>query len=209
MRLLKIVLLIIKWVVIGIAAFFFSIFMNYHLISWYSSGKISRDPGDLPGQTSLLVLGAGHIKPDQWINYTLLNRLDATRTLYESGKVQQIIVSGSYTSPEFNEAGDMRNALITFGIPENKIISDTLGNRTLSSVMNLDKRFGVKKVVIVSQRRQLERAIFLSSCMGIEATGMQANPPPYAHKLWTIREYLSRVKATCDCISLVTGIKDN
>jgi SanA protein len=178
-----------------------AIFLNYHLISFSAQGRIYGNTKDINFRKYTLVMGAGHYKPDKWINHTFNDRMYTAVKLYTDKKTEKIIASGTRTSDYYDEVSDMRNVLVEYGIPKEDIITDFGGNRTWSSVQRTLKYHLADTIIIVSQRGQLERALFVAGCMGMDAVGLLAEPSPRKHKAWTIREYLARVKCTYDCIA--------
>lgn len=185
-----------------------AIVLNFYFIRLITSNCIYQHSGELIFHEYALVPGSGHYKPEAWTNYTLLNRLNAAVDLYRQQKVRKIIVSGTYTNDEFNETGDMRKLLITFGVAEKDILSDSLSLRTWDTMRHLQTMFGAKDVVVVTQRKQLERALFIGKCLGIETDGLMALPPPHGHIYHTVREYLARSKAVYDCLTFQLGLKN-
>ena len=89
-------------------------------------------------------------------------------------------------------------------IPEDKIILDYAGFRTLDSVVRAKEIFGQNSITIISQPFHNERAIYLANNYGIEAIGYNAQDVEYWKKKLKIhgREYLARVKMFID---LCTG----
>jgi len=146
-------------------------------------------------------MGAGHYKPDKWINHSFNHRMYTAVKLYTSGKTAKIIASGLRNSDEYDEVTDMKNVLLEYGIPAKDIISDFGGVRTWSSLDRAFNYYKVDTIIIVSQRDQLERALFIANCIGMNAVGIEADPIPNKHRIWTIREYLARVKCTFDCLT--------
>lgn len=63
----------------------------------------------------------------------------------------------------------MRNALVAGGVPDTRIHSDYAGFSTLDFIARAREVFGVKEVVIVSQRFHNERALFLAQHNGLDA----------------------------------------
>jgi SanA protein len=177
------------------------IFLNYHMISFSAQSRVYERSADIAFRKYTLVMGAGHYKPDKWINHTFNHRMYTAVKLYTEKKTDKIIASGTRTSDYYDEVSDMRNVLLEYGIPRGDIITDFGGNRTWTSVLRAHKYHKADTIIIVSQRDQLERALFAASCMGVNAVGLLAEPSPWKHRAWTIREYLARVKCTWDCIS--------
>lgn len=74
-------------------------------------------------------------------NLFYATRIEATKLLYEKGKIHQIIVSGDNSDPSYNEPEFMKNSLIKAGIPESAITLDYAGFRTLDSVVRAKEVF--------------------------------------------------------------------
>ena len=68
----------------------------------------------------------------------------------------------------------MRRALVKRGVPEDRIVSDPRGMRTLDSVVRAKEIFGTDTVLLISQRFHNERAIYLAKANGIRAYGFNA-----------------------------------
>lgn len=178
-----------------------AIFLNYHIISLSVSGKIYDTPQEIAFRKYTLVMGGGNYRPGLWVNHTFNHRMQATAKLYKENKTEKIIASGALTTSELDEVGDMKYVLLEYGIPEQDIITDYEGIRTWASVERAFTFHNTDTIIIVSQCDQLERALFIARCIGMDAIGLRAEPTPRRHRAWTIREYLARVKCTLDCIA--------
>jgi|GEM_PF-998265 len=176
------------------------VFLNYHMISWIASGRIYDQIDQLPAGEFALVMGAGNYEPDKWINHSFDHRMIAVEMLYSKRKMNKIIVSGKNVAGNYNEPAEMKSVLVQLGIPSDNILMDLSGERTWLSVLGIKENFKVKKVLIISQRGQLERAIFLARSIGIDAVGYVAEPTPRNWRYWQIREYLARLKCVADCV---------
>jgi SanA protein len=175
--------------------------INYFLIT-ISVRHLILEKNTAPESGSwILVPGAGNSEPGQWVNYTFENRMEAAKNLWSADSTSHFIVSGMIKPPYYDEPADMKERLIQYGIPETYITCDTNGTRTWNSVKNSGMIAKGRNLVIVSQQEHLERALFCAACQGIRSGGIAAEPPPYAHRYWTYREYLARVKATMDCVA--------
>jgi len=194
---LRVLLVLVLLPIVGLLA----IFLNYQLISLSASGRIYKHAEDVGFRNYTLVMGAGHYKPDKWINHTFNHRMYTAAKLYADKETSKIIVSGLRSSDEYDEVTDMKNVLLEYGIPQKDIITDFGGVRTWSSVERAFHYHKADTIIIVSQRGQLERALFVAGCMGMDAVGLEAEPSPYKYRGWVIREYLARVKCTLDCVS--------
>ena len=164
-----------------------------------SAPYISDDPARLPDVEFALVLGAAPIGPEGGPNRYLVYRLDAAATLWQSGKVKKLLVSGDKRPPDYDEPAAMEAGLIRRGVPASAIVRDELGVRTLASIQRAETEFGQKRMIIVSQRFHLSRAIFLARERDIEAWGFEARDVARAYSILTeLRRYPSALRAYVD-----------
>ena len=113
------------------------------------------DIAKLPSVDVALVLGTAPIGPEGGPNRYFVYRLDAAAALWKAGKAKYFIVSGSGEEP-----AAMRAGLIERGVPAEAIYRDPAGYRTWDSVLRARDVYGQKRIVIVSQRFHLDRALF-------------------------------------------------
>lgn len=130
-------------------------------------------------------------------NLFFKHRIEAAAELWQAGKVRGFIVSGDNSRDDYNEPEDMKQALIEKGVPAEKIVCDFAGLRTMDSVIRVEKIFGVKKVVLVSQKFHNERAAYIAQKRGIDAIGYNAKNVTI-NKYTERREYLARVRMWAD-----------
>lgn len=139
--------------------------------------------------------------PNKYFTY----RIEAAVALYEAGKIQYILVSGDNHKLGYNEPEEMKQALISKGVPEDRIVLDYAGFRTLDSVVRAKEVFGNEQFVIISQQFHNERALFLALHNGIKAVGFNAQDVTAYYGFKTrLREYLARTKLFLD---LQWGVK--
>ena len=157
---------------------------------------------DVPARKVGLVLGAPTLfggRP----NPVLARRIRAAAELYHAGKVQTLVVSGA-SRPErfYDEIPAMTQDLVALGVPEDAIVRDGKGFRTLDSVLRMRDVFGYDDFITVSQWDHCERALYLADHHGITTIGYEAGMPPEMYlNEWiaaAIRENLARVKAVLD-----------
>ena len=142
----------------------------------------------------IIVLGAGVWGDEP--SPMLEDRLLKGKELYENGISKKIIVSGDHGKKDYNEVGVMKKYLIDNGIPSEDIFMDHAGFSTYDSIYRLKEIFEAKKVVIVTQKYHLYRALYIASKLGIEAYGIEADniPYPFINIKNEIREVLARDK---------------
>ena len=145
------------------------------------------------------MLGAAPIGPEGGPNRYFEYRLDAAAALFKAGKVKFLLVSGDNRVPDYDEPTAMRAGLIGRGVPAEAIYRDFAGLRTRDSILRAETVFGQKRVIVVSQRFHLSRAIFLARKEGIEAWGFEARDVTRAYSLLTeLRRYPSALRAYWD-----------
>ena len=139
-------------------------------------------------------------------NYFFIYRLDAAEQLYKTGKIDLILISGDENSLDsINEPECMRDSLIARGLSANAIILDGKGYRTINSVINANKVYGLKSFTIISQKFHNERAIYQAEHLGLDVENIQAynakDPKSRRAYLTIIREYFARVKMFIDLLT--------
>ena len=139
-------------------------------------------------------------------NYFFIYRLDAAEQLYRAGKIKQILISGDENSLDgVNEPECMRDSLVARGVPTSAIILDGKGYRTINSIINANKVYGLKSFTIISQEFHNERAIYQAEHLGLDVENLQAynakNPKSTRALITYAREYLARVKMFWDLIT--------
>ena len=91
------------------------------------------------------------------------------------------------------------------GILAKDIILDGKGYRTINSIINANKVYGVKSFTIISQKFHNERAIYQAEHLGLDVENLQGYnakmPKSRRAFLTTIREYFARVKMFIDLIT--------
>jgi SanA protein len=139
-------------------------------------------------------------------NYFFIYRIDAAEQLYRAGKIEQILISGDENSLDgVNETECMRDSLVARGVPASAIVLDGKGYRTICSVINANKLYGLKSFTIISQKFHNERAIYQAEHLGLDIENIQEynakDPKSRRAYLTTIREYFARVKMFLDILA--------
>lgn len=148
-----------------------------------------------------LVLGSAKYTTQGNVNLYYKYRLEAAFQLYKSGKIKCILISGDNSRKDYDEPTDFKNDLIKKGVPENKIVLDYAGFRTLDSVVRAREIFGLTALTIISQKFHNERAIYLANHFNIDAVAYNAKAVSKRYSIKTsLREYLARTKASLDIL---------
>lgn len=163
-----------------------------------SAGHLYRTD-TAPAAPVALVLGAG-LLPDGTPSQYLRDRLDDAATLYRTGRVAALLVSGDNGTVSHDEPTAMRDYLAAHGVPATQVIRDYAGFDTYDSCARAKRIFGVSRALVVTQEFHLPRAVFLCRQAGIDAAGV-ADPHPGGVGLrFTLREIPAAVKASWDAI---------
>lgn len=165
---------------------------------WASRGRLFSDTKDIPSDKIGLVFGTTD-RVNGRENLYFRYRIDAAETVWKAGKVKTFIVSGDNRSQYYNEPEKMKQALMERGIPGDRIVCDYAGLRTLDSVVRAKEIFGTSSILVISQRFQNERAIYLAKANGIDAYGFNARDvQTHAGMKTKFREIGARVKMWLD-----------
>lgn len=169
-----------------------------------AKGKVFSDIDSIQYNKVGLLLGTTpQARFDRITNYFFIYRIDAAEQLYKAGKIEKILISGDENSLDgVNEPECMRDSLVARGVPASAIILDSKGYRTICSVVNANKVYGLKSFTIISQKFHNERAIYQAEHLGLDIENIQAynakDPKSRRAYLTTIREYFARVKMFLD-----------
>lgn len=177
---------------------------NYLVVA-FAKNKTFSEVDTIPTNRVGLLLGTSKNIRNGHVNLYFAYRVNAAVELFEKGKIEYILVSGDNRKKGVDEPNDFKDALIDKGIPEDRIILDFAGFRTLDSVVRAKRVFGQETVTIISQKFHNERAIYLAEHKGLKAIGYNAKGVSlrYGFKV-VLREYLARVKVFID---LLLGIQ--
>ena len=147
----------------------------------------------------IIILGAGIVegKPSHMLEDRLLEGIK----LYQNNISNKIIMSGDHGRKEYDEVNVMKNYAIQKGVPSENIFMDHAGFSTYESIYRARDIFKARKVVIVTQKYHLYRALYIANQLGIEAYGVGADPRQYVGRIYReMREILARNKDFIKCI---------
>ena len=157
------------------------------------------DYSNLKDIDCIIILGAGiwGDSPSPMLQDRLLQGIE----LYESNVSSKIIMSGDHGREEYDEVNVMKQYAIDNGVPSEDIFMDHAGFSSYESIYRAKEIFGAKKVVIVTQKYHLYRALHIANSLGLEAYGVGADPRQYVGAIYReIREILARNKDFVKCL---------
>lgn len=152
-------------------------------------------PEAAPAAPVAIVLGA-RVFPSGAPSAILADRLETAVALYESGRVQKLLLSGDHGHSSYDEANAMLEYVRAHGVPEEDIFTDHAGFSTYDTMYRARDVFLVAEALVVTQRFHLDRAVYTARALGIEAVGVAADLRPYpGEPRFRTREWFARVKA--------------
>ena len=193
-KLLIILLAIIMMIIIAVVT------INIYVKSTTRKQIITNnDFSNLNDIDCIIVLGAGiwGEKPSPMLEDRLLEAVK----LYKNNVTSKIIMSGDHGSKDYDEVNVMKEFAIEQGVPSENIFMDHAGFSTYESLYRAKEIFQAKKVIIVTQKYHLYRALYIANKLGLEAYGVGADPRKYVGATYReFREILARNKDFVKCI---------
>ena len=200
MKRFLIYVLLIVFISLVIACFFVW-FANYKIVS-ATRNYIYDNVEDVSYNKVGLLLGTSKQLRNGRANPFFERRIKAAEELYKLGKIEYIVASGDNSRKHYNEPQQMKDDLVALGIPDSVIYLDYAGFRTLDSVVRMEKIFGQKQFVVISQKFHNERAIYIAQYHGLVATGYNAEDVDGRNgKKVAFREKFARVKVFVDFLT--------
>lgn len=181
---------------IVVLIFLFALIVNLNIVAntndnIYSIDELIKISDDYD---CILILGAG-VRNDGSPTPMLNDRLITGYKAFADGKANIILLSGDSEKDTYTETVTMKNVLISQGVEEDKIASDGYGLSTYESIWRAKYVYGYDKILIVSQKYHLHRAIYIANELGMTAYGIDAALQGYAKQpIYDLREYLARIK---------------
>ncbi|WP_290091234.1 ElyC/SanA/YdcF family protein, partial [uncultured Duncaniella sp.] len=196
--------LLIKRLALSLAAFLllivaFTVYANV-MVEKAANERVYTSVDAIPYNRVALLLGTNPLNKWGRPNSYFTNRIKTASELFHAGKVDYIIASGDNHTKDYDEPTAMRDSLMAHGVPEDRIILDFAGFRTLDSVVRAKEIFGCDSLTIISQADHNARALYLAEANGIESVAVSA---PLRAGKWVrtrlaIREWLARDKMMLD-----------
>ncbi|MBE5815797.1 MAG: SanA protein [Clostridiales bacterium] len=148
----------------------------------------------------ILVLGCG-LRRDGYPSQMLCDRLDVAIEAYRMGLAPKLLMSGDHGQDHYDEVNAMKDYAMAKGIPSEDIFMDHAGFSTYESMYRAKAIFHCDRVIVVTQRYHLYRAIADARAMGMEAAGISSDARSYARQWYfDIREVAARAKDTLYCL---------
>ena len=173
--------------------------INFYVKATTKKQIISETEANIENIDCIVVLGAGiwGDKPSPMLEDRLLQAI----SLYNNNVSSKIIMSGDHGTQDYDEVNIMKQFAIEKGVASEDIFMDHAGFSSYESIYRAKEIFQAKKIIIVTQKYHLYRAIYIANQLGIEAYGVGSDPRQYVGATYReIREILARNKDFVKCI---------
>ena len=171
-------------------------------VQWSTADQIlnATDASKLSDIDCILVLGCS-VKEDGRPSDMLHDRLRRGVELYELGASPKLLMSGDHGRQDYDEVAAMKQFAIDAGIASCDIFMDHAGFSTYESIYRAKEIFQADKILIVTQKYHLYRALYIANQLGVEAYGVDADYRTYiGQTIRDLREVLARNKDFLICI---------
>jgi SanA protein len=157
----------------------------------------------VPANEAALVLGTAPVLANGVPNRYFVARINAAAALYYAGKAKVLLLSGNGRDDSYNEPMAMREALMAKGVPNEVLMEDRAGMRTLDSVVRAKLVFGFDRLTVISQEFHNRRALFFCKHFQIDGVALNATSVDGIHS-WrlTCREFAARAIAVLNVCSM-------
>ena len=163
-----------------------------------------NDASALQNVDCILVLGCGVYANGQ-PSAMLADRLKQSVALYKEGAAPKLLMSGDHGQASYDEVNVMKQYALDAGVPSADVFMDHAGFSSYESIYRAKDIFQAKKIIIVTQKYHLHRALHIANALGLEAYGVSADYRSYRGQfVRDIREILARNK---DFVTSITKPK--
>lgn len=168
-----------------------------------TSGQIYQSPDDLENLSNVdcvIVLGAG-LKADGTPSHMLEDRIKVAVDVYNATGADYILMSGDRSGEYYDEPAAMKKYAESLGVDPSRILIDECGFSTYESMERADELFEFDKVIVITQKYHLHRALYISNAMDYDALGVSSDLRQYSGQpIRELREILARVKDFFMCL---------
>lgn len=182
--------MVIACVAVGMGA----LGINGYVVIHSGKNIVSAEEAEELEADCVLVLGC-YVAPDGTPSLMLRDRLAQGVALYQAGAAPKLLMSGDHGREEYDEVNAMKTFALEAGVPSQDVFMDHAGFSTYESLYRAKEVFGVRRVIIVTQKYHLYRALYIAQKLGLQAVGVAADEGGYAGQLFReAREILARNK---------------
>ncbi|MBN2616675.1 MAG: YdcF family protein [Spirochaetales bacterium] len=166
---------IYKVLLITLLSALFLLLVSMQWIHISTKNNIFDNIKKIPYNKVGLIPGCNKYIANGVINVYYEQRIAAGVELFRNSKIDYILVSGDNAHPSYDEPREMRNSLVEAGIPNDRIISDYAGFRTLDTIIRAKEVFSLKDFTLISQSFQNRRGIFIGKFNNLNIVAYNAD----------------------------------
>lgn len=172
--------------------------INAYMYSYVSDYLIDADSLADYDFDCIMVLGAGLWDGEP--SPMLKERLDFGLEAYNAGCSDKLLMSGDHGQKDYDEVNVMKDYVIANGVDKDSVFLDHAGFSTYESMYRARDVFKTEKMLIVTQKYHLYRAVYNARKLGIDAYGYYREERQYP--IYNdVREAAARVKDFFYCIA--------
>lgn len=156
--------------------------------------------GSVSDVDCIVILGAG-LKSDGTPSHMLEDRIKVGVNVMNMTGIKYILMSGDRSGDYYDEPAAMKKYAESLGVDPERILIDGKGYSTYESISRLKDEYGFERVIVITQKYHLHRALYISRFFGIESVGVSSDLRGYRNQTAReIREILARVKDFFMCM---------
>ena len=187
----RIMLIVLLTFIIGALSPFL---INAIVINSTSKYIITKETAASLNADCIIVLGA-LVWDNNRLSDMLEDRVIIGTELYKLNAAPKMLMSGDHGRIEYDEVNAMMNYALKKDVKIDDIFLDHAGFSTYESMYRARDVFKAKKVIIVTQKYHLYRAVYVARALGLDAYGVSSDLRPYnGQKSNEMREFLARTK---------------
>ena len=188
-------------IVLFIAVVILVTVLSIFVVNLIVKGSVRENISDSPDALALdghvdcvVILGAG-LKSNGEPSDMLEDRIKTGVEVFNQIDADFILMSGDCSGEHYDEVSAMKKYALSLGVDEDKILLDGQGFSTFESISRVKEEYGFDRVVIITQKYHLYRALYIAEQYEIEAVGVSADLRGYRGQIYRdLREVFARVK---------------
>ena len=196
------ILIVLALLVLGVSAYT-ALTAQKDIALTYTGDEIDEDAlRDLKSTDPqcILVLGCA-VWLDNQPSQMLQDRLDTAIELYKAGVAPKLLLSGDNSIESYSEPDCMFHYALEHGVAREDIFLDYAGFSTYDSMYRARDVFCAQRVIVVTQRYHLFRALKIGRALGLDVRGAATGQRKYNGRYFReVREVLARDKDFVKCI---------
>ncbi|MDD3298445.1 MAG: YdcF family protein, partial [Firmicutes bacterium] len=166
---------LIMLILTGVLAFVSVSIINTYVKASVEDRIITPDEAAQMDADCIIVLGAGVWdggRPSPMLEDRLLQGIE----LYQNGASDRLLMSGDHGRKEYDEVNVMKQFAVERGIASEHVFMDHAGFSTYESLYRAKDVFEAGKVIIVTQKYHMYRALYIADKLGLHACGVASDP---------------------------------